>query len=159
MNWLYFSLACLCFWTPTGIFLGKANGMHGFVMTFHVQAVIMVIFSFFLQFIQPPDLALVTKPSMAFSIANGICSGFAYVFFMKAFETAPGKVPEIEFVTALYPVLCVFLIFAIQQIRPNWVDEIVKIRFNHLFSTVLFAGAFASWFWQPEWTEKMKSFF
>ena len=128
-------------------------------MTFHVQAIVMIIFSFVLQFIQPPNMALVTKPSMAFSVANGICSGFAYVFFMKSFEVAPGKVPEIEFVTALYPVLCVFLIFAIQQVRLNWVDEIVKIRFNDLLSAILFASAFASWFWQPEWTEKMKSFF
>ena len=157
MNWLYFSLACLCFWTPTGIFLGKANGMHGFVMTFHVQACALVVFSIVLQFLQPPDLALVTKPSMAFSVANGICTGFAYVFFLKSFEAAPGKVPEIELVTALYPITCVFLIWGIQNVRPTWVDEIVKIKFNHLLSAVLFASAFASWFWQPEWTEKIKS--
>ncbi len=159
MNWIYYSLACLFFWTPTGIFLGKANGAHGFVMTFHVQTVTLVLFSVILQLLYPPNLEIVSKTSMAFSIANGICSGFAYIFFMKSFEVAPGKVPEIELVTALYPVLCVFLIFGIQQLRLNWVDEIVKIRFNHLLSVILFAGAFTSWIWQPEWTEKMKSFF
>ena len=159
MKWFYYSLACLCFWTPTGIFLGKANGAHGFVMTFHVQAIIMIIFSFFLQFIQPPDLALVTKPSMVFSIANGICSGFAYVFFLKSFEVAPGKVPEIELITALYPITCVFLIWGIQQLRHAWVEEIVTIGTKEILGVILVATGLASFFWQPEWTEKMKSIF
>lgn len=156
MNWFYFSLACLCFWTPTGIFLGKANGAHGFVLTFHVQTFALVLFSIVLQLISPPNLALVTKSSMMFSVANGICSGFAYVFFLKAFEAAPGNVPEIELLTALYPVTCVFLIWFIQQMWPVILDEIVKIGLKEIAGVVLIAAGFTVFFWQPYWTDWLK---